>query len=179
MGVGLYWVAAGCSDCGRIQKNQIRVWFSTTFKSGLIPIWKCQIQCDLCCLHCQKQIGYGSHMSEKNRIQVTCNCSVTVAYVSSKYSIVITARMYLFSMFCKLVKVTLKFALVPTQILLSTYSSLLYIHRNKCSININTKRSRICYSQCVVVNVKENRMIFKDSFLHQVTLHTLPRISAH
>jgi len=23
------------------------------------------IQCDLCCSHCQKQIGYGSHMSEK------------------------------------------------------------------------------------------------------------------
>jgi len=51
------------------KKNQIRIRFSTTFKSGPILIWKCQIQCELCCSHCQKQIRYGSHMSEKIRFR--------------------------------------------------------------------------------------------------------------
>ena len=37
----------------------------TTFESGLNRIWKCQIQCDLCCSHCQKQIRYGSHLSKQ------------------------------------------------------------------------------------------------------------------
>ena len=59
----------GCSDCSRIQKNQICIRFSTTFESGLNLIRKCQIQCDLCCSHCQKQIRYGSHLSEKIRFR--------------------------------------------------------------------------------------------------------------
>ena len=39
-----------------LKKNQMRIRFRTTFKRGLILIRKCQIQCDMCCSHCQKQI---------------------------------------------------------------------------------------------------------------------------
>jgi len=47
------------SDSGHLQLRSERS------QSGLIPIRKCQIQCDLCCSHGQKQIVYESHMSEK------------------------------------------------------------------------------------------------------------------
>ena len=51
--------------CVLLQNNLICIRFSTTFECGLNQIWKCQIQCDLCCSHCQKQIRYGSHLSKQ------------------------------------------------------------------------------------------------------------------
>jgi len=43
------------------KSDSLRIRFSTTY--GLILNQKCQIQCDLCCSHCQKQIRYGSNMN--------------------------------------------------------------------------------------------------------------------
>ena len=94
VGVGPYWVATGTgyrtlANLFGIAKSSIRAIvhdFCKAVHQVLMPDYiklpqgddLQEVLRDLCCSHCQK---HGSHMSEKNQIQVTCNCSVTVGKV--------------------------------------------------------------------------------------------------
>ena len=65
------------------KKNQIRIRFSTTFKSGLIPIRKCQkmfIDKRLVLFTLPKANRIWVTYERKNQNQVTCNGSLNVAF---------------------------------------------------------------------------------------------------